>query len=57
MAMICCHGNRSVVFLLSESLTYSCFCNLMKKMVENFPGGTAMDNHLANMRSLVMVSQ
>ena len=38
-----------------ESLTYSCFCHLMKRMVDNFPNGGAMDNHLANMRSLIRV--
>ena len=42
--------------LFLEALTYSCFCELMKRMVDNFPSGHAMDNHLANMRSLIRVS-
>lgn len=33
-----------------ESLSYSCFCRLMERMIENFPNGNAMDMHLANMR-------
>ena len=40
----------------TESLTYSCFCELMKRMSANFPHGGAMDTHFANMRSLIQVS-
>lgn len=36
-------------------LTYSCFCELMKRMVANFPHGGAMDGHFANMRSLIQI--
>ncbi|XP_035206832.1 small G protein signaling modulator 1-like, partial [Stegodyphus dumicola] len=36
-----------------EVLSYSCFCELMKRMVANFPHGGAMDAHFANMRSLI----
>lgn len=46
----CC---RSVCI---ESLTYSCFCELMKRMSANFPHGGAMDTHFANMRSLIQVN-
>ena len=43
-------------FFLSESLAYSCFCQLMKRMSCNFPPhGGAMDTHFANMRSLIQV--
>ncbi|XP_054167944.1 small G protein signaling modulator 1-like isoform X2 [Oppia nitens] len=38
-----------------EVLTYSCFCELMKRMVANFPHGGAMDAHFANMRSLIQI--
>ncbi|XP_067931924.1 small G protein signaling modulator 2-like [Watersipora subatra] len=44
-----------LVIFDDESLTYSCFCELMKRMVYNFPNGGAMDNHIANMRSLIRV--
>lgn len=48
----------SVLFYpLTEALTYSCFCELMKRMAYNFPHGGAMDNHFANMRSLIQVRQ
>lgn len=33
-----------------EALAYSCFCQLMKRMIANFPQGGAMDAHFANMR-------
>lgn len=38
-----------------ESLAYSCFTQLMKRMSQNFPNGGAMDTHFANMRSLIQV--
>ncbi|CAG2182279.1 unnamed protein product, partial [Oppiella nova] len=41
-----------LVIYNDEVLTYSCFCELMKRMVANFPHGGAMDAHFANMRSL-----
>jgi hypothetical protein len=39
-----------LVILEDEALTYSCFCELMKRMSTNFPQGGAMDSHFANMR-------
>jgi len=39
-----------LVIIDDEALTYSCFCELMKRMGANFPQGGAMDNHFANMR-------
>ena len=39
-----------LVIIDDEALTYSCFCELMKRMAANFPQGGAMDNHFANMR-------
>ncbi len=42
-------------FIKLEVLTYSCFCELMKRMVANFPHGGAMDAHFANMRSLIQI--
>lgn len=44
-----------LVVLDDEELTYSCFCELMKRMSANFPHGIAMDQHFANMRSLIQV--
>ena len=44
-----------LVVVDDEALTYSCFCELMKRMAANFPQGGAMDNHLANMRSLLQI--
>lgn len=38
-----------------EVLTFSCFSELMKRMVANFPHGGAMDAHFANMRSLIQI--
>ncbi|XP_069135231.1 small G protein signaling modulator 1-like isoform X4 [Argopecten irradians] len=38
-----------------EAMTYSCFCELMKRMSSNFPHGGAMDTHFANMRSLIQI--
>ena len=45
------------VFLhLTESKTYGCFCQLMKRMTANFPhGGTTMDDHFDRMRLLIQV--
>lgn len=39
-----------LVIFDDESMSYSCFCRLMERMIENFPSGNAMDMHLANMR-------
>ncbi|XP_071093695.1 small G protein signaling modulator 1-like isoform X5 [Haliotis cracherodii] len=44
-----------LVILDDEALTYSCFCELMKRMSSNFPHGGAMDTHFANMRSLIQI--
>ncbi|CAE1276171.1 Small G protein signaling modulator 2,Small G protein signaling modulator 1 [Acanthosepion pharaonis] len=44
-----------LVIFDDEALTYSCFCELMKRMAYNFPHGGAMDNHFANMRSLIQI--
>ncbi|KAK3737452.1 hypothetical protein QZH41_008338 [Actinostola sp. cb2023] len=38
-----------------EAKTYSCFVHLMQRMNKNFPHGSAMDLHFANMRSLIQV--
>ncbi|XP_062241876.1 small G protein signaling modulator 2 isoform X2 [Platichthys flesus] len=44
-----------MVILDDESLVYSCFTQLMKRMSQNFPNGGAMDTHFANMRSLIQI--
>ncbi|MEQ2203433.1 hypothetical protein XENOCAPTIV_029950, partial [Xenoophorus captivus] len=44
-----------MVILDDESLAYSCFTQLMRRMSQNFPNGGAMDTHFANMRSLIQV--
>lgn len=44
-----------LVIFDDEVLTYSCFCELMKRMAANFPHGGAMDAHFANMRSLIQI--
>ncbi|CAL1537719.1 unnamed protein product [Lymnaea stagnalis] len=44
-----------LVIFDDESLAYSCFCQLMKRMSCNFPHGGAMDTHFANMRSLIQI--
>ncbi|XP_055294871.1 small G protein signaling modulator 1-like isoform X2 [Sitodiplosis mosellana] len=44
-----------LVIFDDESMSYSCFCRLMERMIENFPSGNAMDMHLANMRSLIQI--
>ncbi|KAH8314598.1 hypothetical protein KR074_009183, partial [Drosophila pseudoananassae] len=44
-----------LVIFDDESLSYSCFCKLMERMIENFPSGGAMDMHFANMRSLIQI--
>ncbi|KAH9404006.1 Small G protein signaling modulator 2 [Tyrophagus putrescentiae] len=44
-----------LVIFNDEVFTYSCFCELMKRMKHNFPLGGAMDTHFANMRSLVQI--
>lgn len=51
-----------LVILEDEMLTYSCFCELMKRMSSNFPYSVAinaidtMDIHFANMRYAIFVS-
>eukprot|EP00057_Strongylocentrotus_purpuratus_P005827 XP_003731830.1 PREDICTED: small G protein signaling modulator 1 [Strongylocentrotus purpuratus] len=44
-----------LVILDDEAKSYSCFCELMKRMSKNFPHGGAMDTHFANMRSLIQI--
>ncbi|XP_053210334.1 small G protein signaling modulator 2-like isoform X3 [Panonychus citri] len=44
-----------LVIFDDEVKSYSCFCELMKRMVANFPHGGAMDTHFANMRSLIQI--
>uniref|UniRef100_A0A3Q3KS79 Small G protein signaling modulator 2 n=1 Tax=Mastacembelus armatus TaxID=205130 RepID=A0A3Q3KS79_9TELE len=44
-----------MVILDDESLAYSCFTQLMRRMSQNFPNGGAMDTHFANMRSLIQI--
>ncbi|XP_033627940.1 small G protein signaling modulator 1-like isoform X1 [Asterias rubens] len=44
-----------LVIIDDEAKTYSCFCELMKRMSKNFPHGGAMDTHFANMRSLIQI--
>lgn len=44
-----------LVIFDDEAKTYSCFCELMKRMSANFPHGGAMDSHFANMRSLIQI--
>lgn len=44
-----------LVIFDDEVFTYSCFCELMKRMASNFPHGGAMDTHFANMRSLIQI--
>ncbi|KAL8179989.1 UNVERIFIED_CONTAM: Small G protein signaling modulator 1 [Gekko kuhli] len=44
-----------LVVLDDESLAFSCFSELMKRMNQNFPHGGAMDTHFANMRSLIQI--
>ncbi|RWS24391.1 small G protein signaling modulator 1-like protein [Leptotrombidium deliense] len=44
-----------LVIFDDEVQTYSCFCELMKRMMANFPHGGAMDAHFANMRSLIQI--
>jgi len=44
-----------LVVIDDEALTYSCFCELMKRMAANFPQGGQMDHHLADMRSLIQI--
>ncbi|CAF3124404.1 unnamed protein product [Rotaria socialis] len=38
-----------------EIITYSCFCNLMKRLIPNFPHGTGMDENFGHMRSLLQI--
>uniref|UniRef100_A0ABM5EMM9 Small G protein signaling modulator 2 isoform X2 n=1 Tax=Pogona vitticeps TaxID=103695 RepID=A0ABM5EMM9_9SAUR len=44
-----------MVILDKDELAYSCFTQLMKRMSQNFPNGSAMDTHFANMRSLIQI--
>jgi len=46
----------SMFVVLTESKTYGCFCQLMRRMTANFPhGGTTMDDHFDRMRLLIQV--
>ena len=36
-------------------MAYGCFVKLMERMENNFPHGDAMDQHLANIGSLIQV--
>ncbi|KAI1293827.1 Small G protein signaling modulator 2 [Halotydeus destructor] len=44
-----------LVIFDDEVVAYSCFNELMKRMMANFPNGGAMDTHFANMRSLIQI--
>ncbi|KAL7642157.1 UNVERIFIED_CONTAM: hypothetical protein RMT77_006717 [Armadillidium vulgare] len=44
-----------LVIFDDEAMTYACFCHLMNRMSANFPNGGAMDQHFANMRSLIQI--
>ncbi|KAB7494713.1 Small G protein signaling modulator 1, partial [Armadillidium nasatum] len=44
-----------LVIFDDEAMTYACFCQLMNRMSANFPNGGAMDQHFANMRSLIQI--
>ncbi|KAH8397946.1 hypothetical protein KR222_006851, partial [Zaprionus bogoriensis] len=44
-----------LVIFDDESLSYSCFCKLMERMIDNFPSGGAMDMHFANMRWVQLI--
>jgi hypothetical protein len=44
-----------LVIFDDEPLVYSCFNQLMKRMSANFPHSNAMDDHFANMRSLIQI--
>ncbi|XP_014673670.1 PREDICTED: small G protein signaling modulator 2-like, partial [Priapulus caudatus] len=44
-----------LVIFDDEAKTFSCFCELMRRMSANFPHGGAMDAHFANMRSLIQI--
>jgi hypothetical protein len=44
-----------LVIFNDEAMAYSCFKQLMIRMAANFPHGTAMDKHFANMRSLIQI--
>uniref|UniRef100_A0A673YFA5 Small G protein signaling modulator 1 n=1 Tax=Salmo trutta TaxID=8032 RepID=A0A673YFA5_SALTR len=44
-----------LVILDDETMAFSCFTELMKRMNQNFPHGGAMDTHFANMRSLIQI--
>ena len=38
-----------------EILAYSCFRQLMKRLLPNFPQETGMDEHFGHMRSLLQI--
>ena len=44
-----------LVVIDDEAIAYSCFKNFMSRMTMNFPHGGLMDNHFANMRSLIQI--
>lgn len=44
-----------LVVIDDEMTVYSCFSNLMKRMIKNFPTGDQMDHNFANLRVLMQV--
>lgn len=44
-----------LVIFDDERLTYACFQRLMKRMADNFPQGTGMDNNFSSMRLLIQI--
>ena len=42
-------------YVFPEAKAYGCFVKLMDRMEPNFPHGTAMDSHLANIQALIQV--
>ncbi|OQV13372.1 Small G protein signaling modulator 2 [Hypsibius exemplaris] len=44
-----------LVIFDDEVMAYTCFTELMKRMIKNFPSGGGMDRNFANMRSLIQV--
>ncbi|UJR21141.1 hypothetical protein I4U23_024240 [Adineta vaga] len=44
-----------LVLFDEEVITYSCFCQVMKRLLPNFPHGTGMDENFGHMRSLLQI--
>lgn len=44
-----------LVLLDDEAPAYAAFCQLMSRMLDNFPAGGAMDAHFANMRYVLEI--